>query len=34
MAFTDWQLAEIKIAADKYLCKRNELIGEHIDHVK
>ena len=34
MAFTEWQLAEIKIAADKYLGKRNEMIGEHIDQVK
>ena len=34
MAFTEWQLEEIKIAADKYLGKRNEMIGEHIDQVK
>ena len=34
MALTDWQLAEIKLVADKYLGKRNEMIGEHIDQVK
>lgn len=34
MAFSEWQLAEIKLAADKYLGKRNEMIGEHIDQVK
>lgn len=34
MAFTEWQQAEIKTAADKYLGRRNEMIGEHLDQVK
>ena len=34
MAFTEWQLAEIKIAVNKYLGKRNEMIGEHTDQLK
>ena len=34
MAFTEWQQSEIKTAADKYLGRRNEMIGEHLDQVK
>lgn len=34
MAFTEWQLAEIKVAANKYLGKKNAIIAEHTDKLK
>ena len=34
MAFTEWQLAEIKVAANKYLGKKNAIIAEHTDQLK
>ncbi|MBO4438510.1 MAG: DUF3024 domain-containing protein [Spirochaetaceae bacterium] len=34
MALTEWQLAEIKVAADKYLGKRNAMISEWSDQEK
>lgn len=34
MALTDWQKAEIKVAADKYLGKRNQEIAAHTDKLR
>jgi len=34
MALTDWQKAEIKVAADKYLGKRNEMIAAQTDQFR
>ena len=33
MALTDWQKAEIKVVADKYLGTRNKIIAEHTDQL-
>ncbi len=34
MALTDWQKAEIKVAANKYLEKRNREIAAHTDQLR
>lgn len=34
MVLTDWQKAEIKVAADKYLGKRNKEIAAHTDQLR
>ncbi len=33
MALTNWQEAEIKVAADKYLGNRNKMIAAHTDEL-
>ena len=34
MTLTDWQKAEIKVATDKYLGKRNQEIAAHKDNLE
>lgn len=34
MTLTDWQKAEIKVATDKYLGKRNQEIAAHKDNLR